>query len=180
MPYVAHLSIPVHSRGLQDHGQNLQFVTSHSSGGTQSLLSFNTSLPKQSNIETLNEFDKELLNSDTARKDSSVTSDVYTRWIERHKMALLVLIEDVEYFPQRSKGSLQVRYSTKLKGRGTRGRKSNAMPQSPVTGSGCLHKASDLIQGSRTVDGERFRPAVPRLRSSPPRTRRVVDRFSPV
>ncbi|KAJ5812278.1 hypothetical protein N7474_008579 [Penicillium riverlandense] len=80
-PYLTQSIFPssVHSRGLQDHAQNLQFVTSHSSGETQ-YSPFNTGLPKQSAIENSNEFDKELLNPDTARKDSLVKSDIY--WMD--------------------------------------------------------------------------------------------------
>lgn len=84
-----------------------------------------------------------------------------------------------EYFPGRSKGSLQVRYCTRLKGlkaanSGHSGRNSNVRPapsHRSVTGE-TVHASGGKSRG--TEEG------VSRQRYGPPRRKQTVDRYSPI
>lgn len=71
-------------------------MTTGSPSEMQYSSSFNTGLPKQSTTENPNDFDRGLLNSHTARKDSSLCQ-IRTQQIEKHRMALLVVTEDRDH-----------------------------------------------------------------------------------
>ncbi|KAJ5036795.1 hypothetical protein NUH16_004674 [Penicillium rubens] len=110
-----------------------------------------------------------------------------TRFLSKDDQLLIELKEErslpwkriAEYFPGRSEGSLQVRYSTRLKGRkagnpGHSGRSSNVRSESSYRGAPC-----EAVQaaGGKSKGTEE---SVSRPRYGPPRRRQTVDRYSPV
>ena len=108
-----------------------------------------------------------------------------TRILSKDDQLLIELKEErslpwkriAEYFPERSEGSLQVRYCTRLKGRkagNSTGRCSNARSDSSYRGGPC--KAVQAAGGkSKGTEEDVSRP-----RYGPPRRRQTVDRYSPV
>ncbi|KGO76320.1 hypothetical protein PITC_018430 [Penicillium italicum] len=110
-----------------------------------------------------------------------------TRFLSKDDQLLIELKEEwslpwkriAEYFPGRSEGSLQVRYSTRLKGRktgksGHSGRSSNVRSESSYRGPPC--EAVQAADGKSKGTEEN----VSRPRYGPPRRRQTVDRYSPV
>ncbi|KAJ5265168.1 hypothetical protein N7524_006186 [Penicillium chrysogenum] len=108
-----------------------------------------------------------------------------TRILSKDDQLLIELKEErslpwkriAEYFPERSEGSLQVRYCTRLKGRkagNSTGRCSNARSDSSYRGGPC--EAVQAAGGkSKGTEEDVSRP-----RYGPPRRRQTVDRYSPV
>ncbi|KAJ5111871.1 hypothetical protein NUU61_001501 [Penicillium alfredii] len=88
----------------------------------------------------------------------------------------------VKHFPERTKNSLQVRYSTRLKDRGTeslkRDRSGRIKPAATAAAAhqeACGQHSISRTASSRSVDAD----LPTRQRYGPSRARRAVDRFSP-
>lgn len=123
------------------------------------------------------------------RKGSSARRAAGTRFLPEDDQLLIELKEErglpwkriAEYFPNRSEGSLQVRYCTRLRGRpvGSSEPSYNMKEKSSHTGISC--QALRSSRESHVTDHQRRDAKVlSRQRYGPPRRRQPVNRYSPL